>query len=151
MIISGTYFDRLLYCVFPYSLLLIIMFGGFGVFIPNFQISIAIIPICGFTIFFSLLNIILAYFQRFKTLTLFDSTILFDEEEISTSNIIQIEADDFVRGRFRISAIKFIVNENGKQLSYRIMAKPCWPFSNHSKTFDLLFERLPELKNKLVN
>ena len=115
----------------------------------DIQISDFIICFLAITIVFWTINIIFVYFQKFKTLRI-NHSIFFDEKEVSFKNIVQIKPYDFVQGRFEISAIRFIVNENGSIITYKVMAKPFTIFTKQSKTLDLLFKQFPELESKLA-
>jgi hypothetical protein len=145
MRISGTYIEKTLYYI-PYTIIIIIFLAIF----EGIKINAIIYLFFIITFFLGVVNFILAYFLGFYTLTITD-TIFFDEEEVNPLSIVQIEEDDFaVGGKFRINAIKFTANKDGKQITYRVMAKPYWVFINHSKTYDLLFKQFPELKSKLI-
>jgi len=149
MRISGNYFDRLVTNVLPYSILGIVLLW----FCSKISMSEIIIIFTGFTGFLWLMDTLILYFKKVKTLRIGDG-IYFGNVRVTPQDILGIKpvTDDRYRRSFK--TIEFIVLVNGIDEKITVIDKPMTViediFGRRSKTLRLLFKTYPELKSKFA-
>ena len=148
MRLNGTYFDRLLISVLPYTLIISIILHF--VKRSTFQGDIIAFAVC--TLFLWGIDSIIIYFKRLTTLRIEDKIYL-GTNELSPKDIVEIIPVTDSRRRWEFKTIQFIINKDGKEQILNIMEKPMtiidWFTNKGSKTLTPLFDSYPELKRKL--
>ena len=148
MRLSGTYLDRLLINVLPFTFIgsLIIHFA------KKSSLEITLLLFGFTTLLFWALDSLFIFFKRLKTLRM-DNGIYLDEVQVSPKDIIQIIPVSDSRRRWEFKTIKFIVKKEGSFETISVMEKPRSIIEDimgkKSKTLGPLFEEFPELRKKL--
>ncbi|HWB28094.1 MAG TPA: hypothetical protein VG738_21625 [Chitinophagaceae bacterium] len=152
-IISGTYLDRFLYNTLPTAFIFIFALYLVETFISRATVNpyFAVFVSLAYIILRIITDVVSMSIRKIKILSI-DDTIYFNAMAVQPTDIVSIERKR-VGYRPVLNVIEFGVMVGDVVTFYLVLEKPQWLLNKqaaNSKTLELLFERFPQLKNKLV-